>query len=370
MSSSLKLNENNKRIILGLALFPEKSDTFISDKIGVSRSTFTTIKKKICSSSKPLISAINLPNFLFIGAELISLCIFRLNLNKTFKYDPSELLKTLNHFPNIFSVFTDSFYHFVFLISKSFTDMIITHDYLSEFYIEENLIKETDFFRLDFPLYKNGIIRLFEYGRPLSNLWKIAINNENPLSLSENLNHSNLSNISPLGWRIFEELLTNPEIHVSEVMKIVKKPRNTISRWNYKFQKIGLYYKRFIPDLNKLGLKIQVIYSLSVKGLDETEKLEIQKLIDSYFLPVTFFSSQRELLFISIFHDLQSLKDVEIKFISKMNSKNLLLTIDKKIVILLNNIQYLKLMTESFSSLVNYLRNPIKYNIKQYFDKI
>ena len=104
MIGTQSLTMNQKRVIVGLCLYPIHSDYEIAQKLSVKRSTFSTIKKELISSSA--IRPVNIPNFLSLKAEVIALEFFHLNpiiLARLMKNQSSSLQERIQHFPNIIS---------------------------------------------------------------------------------------------------------------------------------------------------------------------------------------------------------------------------------------------------------------------------
>ncbi|MFX0138394.1 MAG: hypothetical protein ACFFDN_32430, partial [Candidatus Hodarchaeota archaeon] len=274
----------------------------------------------------------------------------------------------LHYFPNIISAFTDLKAGFVLVVSKNFTDLSIAHNAVASFYIEEGLTEFSDMLRSIIPLKPDGVLRFFEYGRFLSKYWGIPIRDGSPFDLTNRASdiHPNLNQISPLGWKIYNTVLDYPESSIVDITKLLGKPRNTIARWIRKFQKMNLYSTRFVPDLIKLGVNVQLIASISVQGLEETKRLETIRLVDNHFLPISLFCSYNEIVLFAIFPDYRHLRDTETQFFNEMNKKSLPFKINKKFLLSINKILEPKSIKDSFTPLVTYLRNSEKYSLEPY----
>ncbi len=364
----LKLTNNQKRVLIGLCQFPMSSDSSIAEKSNVKRSTFATVKKNLLESSNSLISPLNIPNFQMLGAELIIVGSSNLNTNVSQNYNRTEVIDRLHHFPNIISAFTDMKTGFVVVVSKNFTDLSIAQNAVASFYVEEGLIEFSDMLCSTIPLRQEGLYRFCDYGRFLSKYWGIPIGNGSVHNLSQKSSdiHPNFNQISPLGWKIYNTVLEYPESSIVDLTRLLGKPRNTIARWVRKFQKMNLYSTKFIPDLKKLGVNIQLIASISVQGLEENKRKEIIRLVDNLFLPISLFCSYNEIVMFAIFPDYRFLRDTETRFFNEMNRRDLPFKINKKYLLSINKILKSKTMKESFSPLVTYLRNSEKYSLKPY----
>ncbi len=342
------------------------SDSFIAQNIGVKRSTFATVKKRMLQPPYSLIRPLHIPNFIILGAELLTITFIKLYPDKVAKLREIDASETLGHFPNIISLFGGSQKSIALLVSKSFTDFSLAQSAFASFYIEQEYLSPSDIYRCNIPLQSNGIKRFLEFAQYLSNHWKIPLNEESQLESVFPSNTTDFQRISPLGWKIFEGLLSHPESSIIELSKRLEKPRNTVSRWLRTFRKMNLYQTRFIPDLIRIGVNIQLNVMLDVQGLQREQLLEILKLIDNLFLPTDLFWYHSGIVFFAVFSGYESVRHTETQFFDEMNARHIPYRLQSKFIISTKNIDRRKSFEQSFAPLTSYLRNPTKYSLIPY----
>ncbi|NHJ01484.1 MAG: hypothetical protein EAX86_05045 [Candidatus Heimdallarchaeota archaeon] len=367
MTVSIKLSQNQKQVIVGLLSYPMSSDSFIAEKLGVKRSTFATVKKKILEpeGSSPLLYPINVPNFRVLGAELFSLTIAKLNSKALATISESDAFERLQQLYNVVktSIEPSPSRALVILINRNYTDFTIVHHSFVHYYLDFKLLSPTDLTRYIISFPSGGFYRFLQYSEALANIWEIKVPDPPTVPIF-NGTEVDISQISPLGWQVFDSLIRFPNATIVDLCQQLSKPRNTITRWVKKFQSLNLYQQRYIPDLTTLGFNIQLIATVSIQGLEKVDREKIRTLIQQYFSPTDLFLTYDKIIFFSIFHDYYDLREVEGRFFGEMNRFNLPSDLNK-IVMSLDNIISLKDYKESFSSLVHYLREQEGYLLKQ-----
>ncbi|MHA1214111.1 MAG: hypothetical protein ACTSPG_02375 [Candidatus Hodarchaeales archaeon] len=368
--SVIKLSENQKRVIAGLCLYPMESDSFISEKCGVKRSTFAIVKKRLVSGEESLLHPINLPNFVKLGAQLVSIGYARMSAFNFSETNRSEVLKRAYAFPNLVHSFIESNKGFALLVSKHFTDFMLAHQAVAYYYLEKEYIQMSHMKTLHFPTDNNGIIKLMEHGENLSKHFGLEFE---PTSTTKEFfsiqkeDDSFIQSISPLGWQVFDALMRYPNFSVVELSELLRKPRNTITRWVRKLQKANLYQTRYIPDLVKMGLNIKVIMFLSVSALEnEREKDLVVRNILNYFNPSILFVGRRKLCFFANIANYTLAKEIETKFWVDLNEQDLSVSLEDKFYLTNKNISCTKSTSEALRELLRYLRNPQKFSLNPY----
>ncbi len=368
MIGTHSLTMNQKRVIVGLCLYPIDSDYEIARKLSVKRSTFSTIKKELISSLA--IRPVNIPNFLSLKAEVIALEYFHLNpviLARLMKNQPSSLQERIQHFPNIVSSTIDTHGGFSLLISKSLTDVTLAHKTLAGFCYESGLSNPHNFHLYTAPSTEQGVINFMEYGKQLASVWGILIEEKDSTSPLLCSSEDVIDQISPVGWKIFNNLINNPSKSIIELTEIVGKPRNTIARWVQFFLRNKLYFTRYIPKLVMLGMKIQVVYFISIKGLNDKDRKHLIESVQYNMKPFNLFVSHREIVIISVSKDYSSFRKDENAFIKTIrNTTNTPYQIKDRIVTSTGNLSLVKDFHRSLNPLLEYLKASERYNLKPF----
>ena len=324
MSDQSRLTTNQKRVIVGLCNFPTSSDSEIAIKYSVKRSTFSTVKRHLIE--KGYISPVNIPNFLSLGATVIAIGTVRFNSNEMDEFRqnrPREILSRIHYFPNLVSVAFESYNGISLLFSKSFTDVILAHNASAGFYIENNLSTPSDLSLFINSLSNETVHHFMEYGRFLEWYWNLStVQNLQPSPVFPLSNFQN-KQISPLGWEIYTSIIENPGKNIIELSEINKKPRNTIARWLRFFQQNQLYTTRYIPDLRKIGLKIQTYYKLSIQRLDIKRKKRLLVLLKKILYPTILISGQREIIIYTIADSYHNHRESETRLLNVLEQENI-----------------------------------------------
>ena len=280
MVETIKITTNQKNVIVGLCTYPNRSDSEVASQFGVKRSTFSTVKRQLIEQS--LLSPINIPNFVQMGAKLLAVGFAHFNpleFDKIRATKPNYLISRLNYFPNLVSTTFESYNGISLLISKSFTDVMLAHNAITGFYLEKELSTARDLCFFINSMSEKSIFHFMEYGKLLATSWNTSLPNNAELYPIFPTTHSETKHISPLGWKIFKSLIRNPGSSIIELSKINNKPRNTIARWLHFFQQNNLYLTRYIPDLGKLGFNILTFYNLSTRGFSIKNRIKYLKAI-------------------------------------------------------------------------------------------
>jgi hypothetical protein len=343
------------------------SDSEIALKYSVKRSTFSTVKRQLIE--KGYISSINIPNVLSLGASVIALGTVRFNPNEMDKFRenrPREILSRIHYFPNLVSVAFESYNGISLLISKSFTDVILAHNASAGFYLENNLSTPSDLSLFINSLSDKAVHYFMEYGRFLEWFWNHpAIKSFQPSPIFP-FSRIKINQISSLGWEIYNKIIENPGSSILELSEICDKPRNTIARWLRLFQENHLYTTRYIPDLKKLGLKIQTYYKLSVQGLDVRNKQRLLILLKRTLYPIILISGLREIILYTVADSYSSHREAETRLLNALEREKIGFQLVNKMNFSINNVRFPKEFQKSLPKLIEYLKNPDKFSLQPF----
>ncbi len=367
MNESVKLTTNQKRVIIGLCTYPNKSDSEIAQHFSVKRSTFSTVKRQLIEQS--IIQPHNIPNVLQLGAKVLAIGFAHFNPIQLDRFRQSrrqDLLSRLIYFPNLVSTAFESYNGISFLISKSFTDVILAHNAITGFYLANNLSAPRDLSLFISSITDENIYHFMEYGRLLACFWNISVPKKVELIPIFPSTTTKTKQISPLGWKIYKSVIENPGTTIIELSKLNNKPRNTIARWLRFFQQNHLYLTRYIPDLQKLGLQIQTYYNLSIQGFNLNNKHKYLELIKEKLYPTNLFSSQREIVLFTASKDYFNHREAETKLFNALEMESIPFFLNKRINFSTKRIMYPKEFQKSLIPLIEYLQTPGKYSLKPF----
>ncbi len=362
MSVLKNLSMNHMRVLIGLCNYPMESDSFIANKIGVKRSTYATVKKRLTDPPNSILSPINIPNFHMLGAELLSIYNVKLNLISGSKDSELKGIEPAIKLPNVIIFFLDSDSGYVLKVSKSFSDLVYTQDLFSGYGGDQDIFSPSNINRIIVPLSYNGFSRFLNYSDCFSYHWNIPIEKDNSLGPIFPHKKVDLNSISPLGWQIFDSIIKYPDYTILKLAEQLKKPRNTITRWIRRFRAMMLYQKRYLPDLPKIGFNIHLFLSIYVQGVTDEKRSEILHLIKNIFHPEDIFWSYQTIFLSAVFPDYVSLREKEGKFLEEMSLLEFPFTYNKY-THSINKVMLVKSLKNSLPHLVNYLRGSNKYSL-------
>jgi hypothetical protein len=362
MSVLKTLSMNHMRVLIGLCNYPMESDSFIATKIGVKRSTYATVKKRLIEPPNSILSPINIPNFHMLGAELLSIYNVKLNLKSGSKDSGLKGIDPAIKLPNVISSFFDSDSGYVLKVSKSFSDLVYTQNLLSGYGGDQDIFSPSNINRIIIPLAYNGFSRFLNYSDCFSYHWNIPIEKDNSLEPIFPNKKVDLNSISPLGWQIFDSIIKYPDYTILELAKLLKKPRNTITRWIRKLRNMMLYQKRYLPDLPKIGFNIHLFLSIYVQGVTDEKRYEILGLMKDIFHPEDILWSYQSIFLSAVFPDYGSLREKEGKFLEEMSLLEFPFTYNKY-THSINKVVLIKSLKNSLPHLVTYLRGSNKYSL-------
>jgi hypothetical protein len=372
MPTSIKLTNNQKRVILGLCLYPMSSDSEVAKKISVKRSTFSTIKKQLLDPVHGLVRPLNLPNVKALGSNVIAVGYVDFKpreFNIFVQKHARELLGRMYFYPNLVRGLFAHNSGISLLISKSFTDVVLAHNREMSFFLANKVISPQDTYLFIGKTSEDGLHLFQDYGRLLATHWEIKIEDDYKTQPVFASNGKNAEKVSSLGWRVFKELIENPGMSTVDLARISGKPRNTIARWVNFFEENHLFQIRYIPDFAKIGFEIQTICSLSIRGYDNEKRTQILDMIKRFFYPTDLFSNKKEIVYFSISRDYYSFREAEGNFFDELRKNGLHVDIIKKKVFSTQNLFNAKNLEESMIPLIDYLQLPGKFDLRPFCDQ-
>ena len=157
-TKAVKLTRAEKKVLVGMIQFPEESDTFIAEKIDVSRNTVASARRKFIYESICFERVV--PNLDKLNLKILNFSYFKFNPSITViqRQKTSDLVRNLLS-PHFFvSKNLDGF-----LISAhiSLEEFLTSNDELMTYYREHDIIKESTSFQISIPAM--ATIKEFEF---------------------------------------------------------------------------------------------------------------------------------------------------------------------------------------------------------------
>ncbi len=264
---NLKVNE--QKVLYGLIAFPSQKDTDICQKLGMRKSTFSTIKTRL--EEQELFRRVMLPGFPRINAELFVILSARMALSNQ---DNEERLEMLSDVFNLFRedvfVIGESENLIVFSISKNFTNYDLNLQTLRQTGIKNKIFLRTGLNYQILPFETTRFERFFSYGPLINRLFNLQLDDkdadidnliyEEQLSKLRGSNAKMIYEFSNTERKVFQGLLEHPDDSNRELAENIGVSKNTLASMKKNFLSENVIFPRVVPDLLKLGIKLLVFF--------------------------------------------------------------------------------------------------------------
>ncbi len=268
----INLKSNEQKVLYGLIAFPSQKDTDICNKLGMRKSTFSTIKTRL--EDAKLFRRVMLPGFPRINAELFVILSARMALSNQ---DNEERLEMLSDVFNLFRedvfVIGESENLIVFSISKNFTNYDLNLQTLRQTGIKNKIFLRTGLNYQILPFETTRFERFFSYGPLINRLFNLKFDDKD--ADSDNLvyedqlskinddvgsNTNIIYEFSNTERKVFQGLLEHPDDSNRELAETISVSKNTLASMKKKFLTENVIFPRVVPDLLKLGIKLLVFF--------------------------------------------------------------------------------------------------------------
>ena len=268
----INLKTNEQKVIYGLIAFPSQKETDICAKLGMRKSTFSTIKTRL--EEQKLFRRVMLPGFPRINAELFVILSARMALSNQ---DNEERLEMLSDVFNLFRedvfVIGESENLIVFSISKNFTNYDLNLQTLRQTGIKNKIFLRTGLNYSILPFETTRFERFFSYGPLINRLFNLEFDDNDadvdsliyadqlPKSVNDDTSNSKIIyEFSNTERRVFQGLLEHPDDSNRELAETISVSKNTLASMKKKFLSENVIFPRVVPDLLKLGIKLLVFF--------------------------------------------------------------------------------------------------------------
>lgn len=275
----LPLTSKEKLGLCGLIRFPEFNDRELSAKLGIARTTITTIKNRLISEG--YYSHFNLPRFELIGANIICMAryIKRLNGGPRGEAALKKQIERVNSTPEIFVSLGSDTEEFDLMLCKDIETLNRILDKNKSFFMENNIILDNNS-QMTIPLPGSDLIALLEY----SGLTKVMLEVDHK-SLSEEkeekeIKRRTLSNNEKL---LIAGSTKYPYLSESAIAEKLGLSRNTISTLRKKLIGEGILKIVNISNVKKIGGEIMLVSIIKLKSRPRIEDESINNNPHSFF---------------------------------------------------------------------------------------
>ncbi|MHA1973594.1 MAG: hypothetical protein ACTSW1_11405 [Candidatus Hodarchaeales archaeon] len=356
MFNRISLNPREKRVLSSLIQYPSLSDVEIASIVGVKHSTFATIKKRL--NQKELFKKYYIPNFLYLGAEILTFDIRGLkDYSKAIRNaDPIEMLESsdfFDKFNNAILAGYETKFWFVFMLCKNYSDLSRKQWYLEQLTRKYELTYDF-MYSIDFPMNFSEIGRFMDFSKTMTKHFDIdlpVVPLQNPFSC----NTDQKFKMTKVGWEIFKNLVEYPHLSPRMIAEEIDKPRTTVTRWLRIFLQSNMMVPRIIPNCKKLGFNIGVLYHISIITPNSSVLKEILRIIDNILYPIVLIRSGHDIFFIGIYSNFETYSDLDSLFVSLVGSTGHKFIINHQYILSLPHTTLIRNLKNSIVPVLKYL---------------
>jgi DNA-binding MarR family transcriptional regulator len=337
-TSDKSLTENEQKVIYGLIRFPDRNDKELAEILKMKDSTLTSIKKRLHklqyfqSYYVPMLNRLGIEMLGIIATDFNPIIPLeeRINLSTNDIESNEEIFLSIGALEQGFSL------SFV----QDYSTFAEINEARTEIFGKEKLIDKSYPFELVFPFDISKIYNFFDYSHCIQNFFNIDLKEFNLEAFQRYLDPKSKKTLgeipiwSDIQWfkqkelenlkegekKVLLSLIENPNATMSEIGNHVELSRHTVSRMKKKFFDNNLIKEVVIPDLQKIGFNVLVLYffNLSPKQAFKEELLEIMNVKSTIFFSARKFS----MLVISAYKDYAEYKEDKLKKFGFLEEKN------------------------------------------------
>ncbi|PWI48866.1 hypothetical protein CEE45_04725 [Candidatus Heimdallarchaeota archaeon B3_Heim] len=326
------LSEREQLVMAYLVQYPEIPDFELALKIGIKRSTFSTIKKRL--KAKKYYTLVYLPNVAYLNIEFITLNIRVISELSSYYgvSDSSDEKKSVN----FLDILKNSNRLLFSAVESNLALTLSCYENYNKFeeisdQLENNLLNLGINFsfqqELHFPIRLSEFPRFLDYSKSLFRLFGLSLEEklEKPIFLPP---QDPQLRITQVGQEILYSFLEAPGRTPREVSQLTGRPRTTTTRWLKKLVDSGVIVPRLFPNTKKLGLNILLLCRYCIIS-SQASTIEMSlSLIDKVLTPIILMRFGFDVIVTAVFSSFEEAKVAETHLISLMSDNDILFNVE------------------------------------------
>ena len=326
------LSEREQLVMANLVQYPDIPDFELASKIGIKRSTFSTIKKRL--RDKKYYTHVYLPNVAYFNIEFITLNIRVISELSSYYAvsDSSDEKKSVD----FLDILKNSNRLLFSAVESNLALTLSCYENYSKFeeiscQLENKLlnlgINLSLQQELHFPIRLSEFPRFLDYSKSLFRLFGISLEEklEKPIFLPP---QGPQLRITQVGQEILYSFLEAPGRTPREVSQLTGRPRTTTTRWLKKFVDSGVIVPRLFPNTKKLGLNILLLCRYCIISSQASTIERSLSLIDKVLTPIILLRFGFDVIVTAVFSSFEEAKLAETHLISLMSDSDILFDVE------------------------------------------
>ncbi len=248
-----ELSKNEKLVLWGLAKYPDLSDNEVYERVGLNKSTFSTIKKRLYEMGYYTLQRV--PVLQHLGCELLTVSYAKLSRLITIDERLAITQKLWEKVPTAIFLASESDLDLVICVSKNITQLEHSCEEVTQLYKERKIFERGEFTTILFPFELTVILSLFEFAPLLERLYMLGLDEDvkkNEMKF-EKCKHREMSDIEK---KIYCGLIKYPNLSDSDLADKISSTRYTVTKMKNEFYDEKLIKNNVLVNLNKLNLGI------------------------------------------------------------------------------------------------------------------
>jgi len=284
--SDLNLSQNECRVLHSLVKWPDLSDQAIHSKIGMKKSTFSSIKTRL--KENDYFSRYFIPNFPKIGFEMLHVMFGQLNRFTTYEERMRIASDTIKSFKEDFLVVSESNMAFNLSISQNYTEYAKNLEEFHLLYSENKFLSKEGMHAHTYPFELSRFHSFLDYESLLAKSFGfVSETYENRISIPKGKVIP--VKLSRAERKVLAGLVKHPEETDTLIADEVGVSRNTVANAKRKFLKEGICFTRIIPNMKKLGFE-NLVFSFRKFNprISESQRAEAVELVRNLLNPIMY----------------------------------------------------------------------------------
>lgn len=295
---SLALSENEKRVLHALVRWPELSDQGIHSRIGMKKSTFSSIKARL--RDRGYYKKYYIPNFPRIGFELFHVLHGNLNRFTTYEERMRVAGDIIKSFTEDFLVVSESNKAVNLSVSKNYTEYAKNQELFFQIYSENKFLTKESMKSVSFPFEISRVRSFMDFEPLIAKVCGLQTDEETSTDLVIPTGPVEQAKLTRAEKKVLVGLIKYSEESDTLIAEKVGVSRNTVANAKRKFLKEQICFPRIVPNLEKLGLKLLVFTYRKFNPKSTMEqRQEAVKLVKRVLSPHFYISKNLEGILIS-----------------------------------------------------------------------
>ena len=251
------LSKNGKLVLYGLVKYPSLPDYEICKKIGLKKSTFSIIKKKL--KENRYYTTIRTPILQHIGCELLVVSYVQLNRKTKIEERLTITREMLDRLLESFYNVSESNQAVTISISKNITDFLKSFAPIIQIYDEHDFFDREGFIHVFFPFELTTIFNFFIFSPLLDRLFGLGLEKtqEKIDVYSEKVKcRVKYRDMSDLEKKVYYGLVKYPDLPDYKFAEQLSTTRSTVMKMKERFYAEKLMRTTRMVNMKKLGLEI------------------------------------------------------------------------------------------------------------------